>query len=262
MSLALLAACSSGESGERESGIGAGSDSSVAAADRTRSADPSGADPSGADAPGADPSGVEPRLARPAASSGPLNAKSVPAPEALGPGWATFIDPGAAAEGYVGNGSFVRERAGDALVASLIPLGCTDVAANPTLPRPQHALEATYRHADGSAAVVIVLDFPDEDTARRLLRELGAVISSCPAAADDLAQSPYRPVIEVTQSDDNVLLDTRREAGQDASAAQWMEVAVREEQRVALAVVEARPSAPGPDMGRLSKSLREAVRGR
>ena len=180
----------------------------------------------------------------------------------LGAGWAMYVDPGAAADGYVGNGAFVRERDGEELVASLIPLGCADPATTPVLPRPQHALEATYRHKNGAAAVVVVLAYPDEAAARSLLRGLGALVSACPPgnAAPDPA-SPYRLSIDVMSSDEDQLRDVRTETGEGASAAQWVEVAVREEALVALAMTEVRPPADGPDTERLSDRLRDAIRG-
>jgi hypothetical protein len=180
----------------------------------------------------------------------------------LGAGWSTFVDPGSAADGYLGNGSFVRERDREELVASLVPLGCTDLVTVPVLPRPQHALEATYRHENGAAAVVMVLDYPNENAARSLLGELTAVVSACPpgAAASDPA-SPYRLSIQVVRSDEDELHDLRRETGQGASPARWVEVAVREGPRVALAVTEVRPGVAGPDIDQLSERLRDAIRG-
>ena len=205
--------------------------------------------------------GVPSAPAVPAESSGSLDSGSVPSPEIFGAGWTTYVDPGAAADGYVGNGAFVRERDGEELVASLIPLGCTDVATAPVLPRPQHALEATYRHENGAAAVVVVLAYAEEAAARSMLGELGAVVSACPPGgeAPDPA-APYRLSIDVIRSDPDQLRDVRRETGQGASTAQWMEVAVREQAQVALALTEVRPGADEPDMERLSDRLREAIR--
>ena len=205
---------------------------------------------------------ADPLPAVPATSAGSLDSGSVPSPDTFGSEWVAYIDPGGAADGYLGNGAFVRERDGAELVASLIPFGCADVAAAPILPRPQHALEATYRHASGAAAVVVVLAYPDEAGARSLLRELGAVVSACPPGvpATDPA-APYRLSIDVMHSDTDQLLDVRSETGQGASPAQWIEVAVREEARVALAVTEVRPGADGPDTEKLSDRLRDAIRG-
>jgi hypothetical protein len=205
---------------------------------------------------------ADPLPAVPATSAGSLDSGSVPSPDTFGAGWVAYIDPGAAADGYLGNGAFVRERDGAELVASLIPFGCADVAAAPILPRPQHALEATYRHESGAAAVVVVLAYPDEAGARSLLRELGAVVSACPPGvpATDPA-APYRLGIDVIRSDLDQLRDVRRETGQGAAPARWVEVAVREEARVALAIVEVRPGADEPDPDRLSEQLRAAIKG-
>jgi hypothetical protein len=199
-------------------------------------------------------------LAVPAVSSGSLDVRSVPDPQSLGQGWAPFIDPGSAADGYLGNGSFVREREGAELLASLLPLGCADAAPVPALPRPEHALEATYRHEDGSAAVVIALVFADEDAARSLLRELGDVVSACPVAPGPAgAQGPSPLVIDVTRRDEEELHDVRRESGSRIAASRWVEVAVREQQRVSLAMIEVGPDAADPDVHRLALSLRAAL---
>ena len=246
LSFALLAACSaSGSLGDQESTrSGPGSPSTAAG-----------------ETPPASRSVLDPRLTIPAASSGALDANSVPSAEKLGAGWEAFADPGAAADGYAGNGSFVRERDGAELATSLIPLGCAEVAAVPVLPQPRHALEATYRKSDGSAAVVIVLDFADEHTARRLLIQLGELVSACPPpAATADPQSPYRLIIEVSRNDEQELRDERRETGQGARAARWVEVAIRDERRVAMATVEVNPDAPGPDLDQLARLLHEVLR--
>ena len=241
--LVLLAACSS----EPESTAGP---PFPPAATESR---PAAASPSAAS--------TDPLPAVPAASAGPLDVGSVPSPAMLGAGWSTFVDPGSAADGYLGNGDFVRERDRDELVASLVPLGCAGVGSVPVLPRPQHALEATYRHENGAAAVVVVLGYPDEAAARSLLRELAAVVAACPpsGAATDPAAA-YRLSIEVLRSDEDELRDVRRETGQGASPAQWVEVAVREGPRVALAVTEVPPDVAGPGIEQLSNRLRAAIR--
>ena len=252
-SLAVLVAYSS------KSGTDTGSTSPTAAAGSppAASVDPP---PTVETVPGAPAAPAVPAV--PAVSSGSLDSGSVPSPDTFGVGWATYVDPGAAADGYVGNGAFVRERDGEELVASLIPLGCADVATNPILPRPQHALEATYRHENGAAAVVVVLAYTEEAAARSLMGALGAVVSACPPGgeASDPA-TPYQLSIDVIRSDPDQLRDVRRETGHGASTAQWVEVAVREQTRVALALTEVRPGADEPDMERLSDRLREAIRG-
>lgn len=240
--VALITACSTGESPVVEDA----GDNSATAHSRTR---------------GVEPTSTDPALAVPEEASGPLDARSVPAASSLGAGWSAFIDPGAAADGYVGNASFVRERDGAELVASLIPLGCADMVTPPTLPRPQYALEATYRHEDGSAAVVIVLDFAEEDAARALILGLGAAVAACPpAAADSGPESLYRLEIEVIHRSADVLHDVRRETGEGASPSRWVEVAIRAVRRVALAVIEVQVDGSEPDLDGLSAHLGEALR--
>ena len=205
-----------------------------------------------------EPQSTDPALTVPAESSGPLDADSVLAPDSLGAGWATFVDSGAAGDGYVGNASFVRERDGDELIASFVPFGCAD--RPPALPRPQHALEATYRHEDGSAAVVVIMEFAGEDAAHALIVGLGAIVSACPRTPPDAGQeSPYRLEIEVLHHSAAELRDVRRERGEGASEARWVEVAVQDKQRVALAMVEVQPGGPGPALDRLSERLSEAA---
>ena len=62
-----------------------------------------------------------PGLTVPATTAGPLDARSVPGPPALGSGWRRYVDPGQPEAGYLGNGSWVRSRDATDVVSSVVP---------------------------------------------------------------------------------------------------------------------------------------------
>ena len=96
---------------------------------------------------------------RPPASS---RERSVPRPADLGRGWEQFVDPGDVAEGYTGNGAWVRERGAAEVVQAVVPLGCVGMTSAPVLPVPKHALEATYRGPGDAPGVALVLDYASD----------------------------------------------------------------------------------------------------
>lgn len=195
----------------------------------------------------------------PAPTAGPLDRDDVPAAGSLGPGWREFIDPGDVADGYVGNGEFVRERGGEELAASLVPLGCPGIGAVPPLPVARHALEATYRGVDGDAAVAVVLDYPSPRSATLLLTRLAGLVSRCSPPAPGEPAGPGRTVAEVRRASDSVLVDVRREVGTQALPGTFYELGVRSGARVGLLLVQRGPGDPPPDVPALLADLRHRL---
>lgn len=198
----------------------------------------------------------------PAETAGDLDSSDVPAPPDLGSGWAQYVDPGAAEDGYVGNGSWVRARGSEEVVQAVVPLGCTGLTRMPRLPVPAHALEATYRGPGGAPAVALVLDYARVAQARELVEQLGAIGRACPAPPDRVRRSdPLVAVVTQTRADATTVLDRRREYGVGASEWVWSEAVVRDGARVGMLVVGSLPGRQAPDLGRLHDAVRASVRG-
>lgn len=199
-------------------------------------------------------------LGTPATTSGPLDASSVPEPLDLGPGWQPYNDPGQAEEGYVGNGSWVRARGVDDVIAGIVPLGCLELTSPPRLPVPAHALEATYRGAGGAPAVALALDYKSSASAAAMLAGMGRIAGSCPAPAARVGKGdPLTVVVHPKRVDASTVLDRRREYGVDASEWMWSEAVVRSGRRVGLLIVASDPSGAAPDLEELASRLRAAV---
>lgn len=202
---------------------------------------------------------VPPAPPVPAATAGPLSRADVPAARDLGRGWREFVDPGDVADGYVGNGEFVRERGVEELAASLVPLGCPGVGALPPLPVAQHALEATYRGVDGDAAVAVVLDYPSPEAATTLLTRLADLVSRCSPPAAGEPAGPGRTVAEVRRSSGSVLVDVRHEVGTQAVPGTFYELGARSGSRVGLLLVQRGPGDPAPPVPALLADLQRRL---
>lgn len=189
-------------------------------------------------------------LPTPAVSAGPLGEANLPPPAALGPGWTSYADPGNSAEGYVGNGSWVRARTASDVVAGVVPVGCSGLGAAPALPAPVDALEATYRGPGGSQAVGLVLRFADAAGAVDFQSQYAALLRSCPPPSRPVQPTdPLHLTVRVVTADADQLTDVRTEAGAGASGLSWQEVVVRRGDRVGLLVA----GTPRPaDAGRLA----------
>lgn len=186
----------------------------------------------------------------PSVSAGALSEANLPPPEALGPGWTAYVDPGDPGEGYVGNGSWVRARTASDVVAGVVPVGCSGLGAAPGLPAPVDALEATYRGPEGGQAVGLVLRFVDEARAADFQSRYTALLRSCPPPPRPVGPTdPLHLTVRVVAADANRLTDVRTEAGAGASGLSWQEAVVRRGDRVGLLVAgTARPA----DEGRLA----------
>jgi hypothetical protein len=186
----------------------------------------------------------------PATSSGPLDADDVPEAGDLGRDWQEYDDPGGAEAGFTGNGSFVRARQPAEVVQSLVPLGCPGVDRVAPVPTPRHVLEATYRTQDGAPAVVLVLAYPDDDTATRAVGQLARLRATCRAPArGEPAQG--RTVIDIERSDDQRLWDRSRTVGLDGG---WVELVRRVDDKVGVLAM-ARSEAPAGGFATLDEAL-------
>ena len=199
-------------------------------------------------------------LVVPAETAGALDAGSVPGAPELGRGWSRYVDPGDVAEGYTGNGSWVRARGAAEVVQSVVPLGCVGLSAPPALPVPKHALEATYRGPGDAPGVALVLDYPTEQQASAFVAGMTKIARACRRPAAEVGpDDPLTAVVTPVRIDRTSVLDRRREYGFGASEWLWSEMVVREGRRVGLLILASQPTAPKPDLVALSGRLRAAV---
>jgi len=199
-------------------------------------------------------------LVVPAETAGDLDSRSVPQAPDLGAGWTRYVDPGDVAEGYTGNGSWVRARGAAEVVQSVVPLGCTGLTSVPRLPVPRHALEATYRGPRDAPGVALVLEYRDRGEAAAFVAGMARIARSCPEPEGGVRpDDPFTVVIEPLRVSDRVVLDRRREHGAGAGEWLWSEAVVREGDRVGLLILASPPSGPRPDLTLLSQRLRAAV---
>lgn len=199
-------------------------------------------------------------LVVPAKTAGKLGERSVPRPVDLGRGWSQFVDPGDVAEGYTGNGAWVRERGAAEVVQAVVPLGCVGMSATPVLPVPKHALEGTYRGPGDAPGVALVLDYGTSDKASAFVAGMATIARSCYAPSRKVGKNdPLTVVVEPVRLGARTVLDRRREYGVGSSPWLWSEMVVQHGSRVGLLILATSPSADQPDLNRLSEVLRTAV---
>ncbi len=173
-----------------------------------------------------------------ATTSGPLSADDLPAPTDLGSDWTPYADPGG--HGFLGNGTFVRERDADDIALGMVPLGCTEIQGSPSLPVPEHALEATYRAPGERSAVALVLEYASEADATDLLQQLGDLLGRCPEPAAGMEAL----VVDLHRHDGAAIHDVRHEVGPGAPTDEWHEVVVRDGKRVGMTILVADDGEP------------------
>ena len=199
-------------------------------------------------------------LVIPAKTSGKLGERSVPKPADLGRGWEKFVDPGDVAEGYAGNGAWVRERGTAEVVQAVVPLGCVGMTSAPALPVPKHALEATYRGPADAPGVALVLDYGSQAKAAAFLGGMAKIARACyPPSKAVGTDDPLTVVVEPVRLGARTVLDRRREYGVGATPWVWSEMVVQHGSRVGLLILATAPSADQPNLDRLSEVLRTAV---
>lgn len=199
-------------------------------------------------------------LVIPARTAGKLGANSVPSPADLGRGWGKFVDPGDVAEGYTGNGAWVRERGAAEVVQAVVPLGCVGMSSAPVLPAPKHALEATYRGPGDAPGVALVLDYANSAKASAFVAGMAKIARACYAPRAPVGKNdPLTVVVEPIRIGTRTVLDRRREYGVGSSPWLWSEMVVQHGSRVGLLIIATAPSSDQPDLNRLSEVLRTAV---
>jgi len=199
-------------------------------------------------------------LVIPAKTAGKLDERSVPKPADLGRGWEQFVDPGDVAEGYAGNGAWVRERGAAEVVQAVVPLGCVGMTSAPVLPVPKHALEATYRGPGDAPGVALVLDYGSSARAAAFVAGMGTIARACYAPSKAVGEDdPLTVVVEPVRLGARTVLDRRREYGVGAAPWLWSEMVVQYGARVGLLILATAPSADQPNLDRLSEVLRTAV---
>lgn len=193
----------------------------------------------------------------PAAASGPLAARDLPAPAELGGQWRPFADPGGHEAGFAGNGTWTRARDVNRVLQEIAPLGCPRAVPAGGGSPPRHALEGTYRQVSGDgAAVALVLEWADEEGAAAFMRRHGAAVAACAAPKRSLpADAPLRLAVETQVVSDVRIVDVRRELGTGASPVVWTEVVVRAGPRVALLIVGVPAGDRAPEVGRLTQAV-------
>jgi hypothetical protein len=199
-------------------------------------------------------------LVIPAKTAGKLGERSVPQPADLGRGWEPFVDPGDVAEGYAGNGAWVRERGAAEVVQAVVPLGCVGMTSAPVLPVPKHALEGTYRGPGDAPGVALVLDYGSQSKAAAFLSGMGTIARACYAPSKAVGKDdPLTVVVDPVRLGARTVLDRRREYGVGASPWLWSEMVVQYGSRVGLLILATAPSADEPNLDKLSEVLRTAV---
>ena len=163
----------------------------------------------------------------PGSRSGALGQEDLPVPSALGDRWRYRVDEGDPEEGYQGSGEPAIAREPASVGEAITPLGCRPRP----MPRPQHALEVTYRR--GSVpAVGLVLEFASADQAERFFTTHRRVLDEC--------ESAPRADVDVRLTTYDTVVSTRtEELGHTPS---WAEGAHRSGDRVTFVAV----ADPGP----------------
>ena len=199
-------------------------------------------------------------LVIPAKTAGKLGERSVPRAADLGRGWTQFVDPGDVAEGYTGNGAWVRERGATEVVQAVVPLGCVGMSSTPVLPVPKHALEGTYRGPGDAPGVALVLDYSTTAKASAFVAGMADIARACYAPSEKVGKNdPLTVVVKPVRLGARTVLDRRREYGVGASPWLWSEMVVQYGSRVGLLILATRPSADEPNLDKLSEVLRTAV---
>jgi hypothetical protein len=195
----------------------------------------------------------------PATTSGPLSGKNLPAAAAVGAGFFAHVVPSNGEEGTVSNGSSVQERTPASIVDGLVPLGCPGVDDAGPIPAPEHALQRTYRSADGRSAVALALQYRTEKAAAHLLRTLRQMLAHCTPPAVHARGGPARTVAAVTRANASTMVDTRHDVGIGGDPTRWDETVVRAGARVSLLVVQRAGQLAGPPVELRLRTQRAAL---
>lgn len=211
------------------------------------------------DAPSAAPDqslGAAPSAAPvPATSAGPLTKDQLPAASTLGKEWKAYAEPGGGESAVIGNGSSAQQRDVAEVMEGLTPIGCPESAVDIALPRPDHALEGTYRGPQDRPGVSLVLQFQDAATAAGFLAKFGDQIDACPAPANPLDDDPLSLGFTRVSAPDG-LAAMRSEYGIDADPNRYLVIGVHRSSRIGLLYVS---GAKGATADRLATGLAASI---
>jgi hypothetical protein len=126
----------------------------------------------------------EQATAPPPATAGPLSARNLPAADKLGAGWKTYVDPGGAEAGFLGNNTWTRRRDAHQAAFEALPSGCSGKPVAGSLPVPQYALSGSYRTPDALPATALLLRFADAAKATAYYTGYQARMSACGTGGD------------------------------------------------------------------------------
>jgi hypothetical protein len=126
----------------------------------------------------------EQATAPPPANAGPLTARNLPTPDKLGAGWKTYIDPGGAEAGFIGNNTWTRRRDPHQASYEALPSGCAGKPVTGTLPIPAYALTGSYRTADAQPATALLLRFTSPARAQAYYEGYQTRMQSCGTEGD------------------------------------------------------------------------------
>lgn len=191
----------------------------------------------------------------PEPTSGPLRVSDLPIASVLGKRWKTYVEPGGF--GVVGNGSYSQARDIDDLMAGLRPLGCPAAAMAVGLPRPEYALEGSYRDNHESPGVSLVLEFGKDADAKAFLDAFGRQFDACPPAGRD-ADGPFTLDFQTLAMRGGRLAAIRQEHGVGADPNRYLVVIAAEGKRVGIVYVGA--GVPS-DRDRIGRKLAEWIAG-
>jgi hypothetical protein len=166
----------------------------------------------------------EEATAPPPPTAGPLSARNLPSPDKLGSGWKTYVDPGGAEEGFLGNQTWTRRRDPHQAAYEALPLGCAGPLPTGSLPVPQYALQGAYRGADGKPGTALVLRFAAADNAAAYRSGYQARMAACGEGGDLSVKQLW--------SEETAAAAVRRYAGDEAE--QYVDVSVVHGSTVAL----------------------------
>lgn len=178
------------------------------------------------------PEQPEEATAPPPASAGPLSARNLPAPAKLGAGWKTYVDPGGAEAGFLGNKTWTRQREPHQAAFEALPVGCAGQLPSGSLPVPQYALQATYRTAAGLPATALLLRFTGAEEAAAYYQGYHSRMTACGNGGD----------LSVTQlwTEDAATAATRQYAGAES----YTDISVVQGRTVALLAATATTPPP------------------
>jgi hypothetical protein len=156
-----------------------------------------------------------------------VTARNLPGASSLGAGWKTYIDPGGAEKGFLGNQTWTRRRDAHQAAYEALPIGCANPLPSGSLPVPEHALQGSYRTASGGSGTVLVLRFSKAGKASSYYRGYQARMTACGAGTEGLA-------VQRLWSEQSTAASVRRYAGAET----FVEVSALQGSTVALLAAE------------------------